>query len=113
MLNSMTLGLHRLVSGDWLLLYLDADVTRQGAGLRGARLRMFGTIVSADMSRACVDGVVPIETDAPSFPAFSGDTAYFMARTVGDDNRPHDRIVGVTVTTLGCQWVETNRTAGP
>jgi hypothetical protein len=113
MLNSMTLGLHRLASGDWLLLYLDADVTRTDAGVRGSRVRIFGTIVSADMSRACVDGIVPVATDAPSFPQFAGDTTYLMARTVGDDNRPHDRIVGVTVTTAGCQWVTTWRGAGP
>jgi hypothetical protein len=54
-----------------------------------------------------------VEAVVPSFPAFSGDTAYFMARTVADDNRPHDRIFGATVTTQACQWVETTRTAGP
>lgn len=109
---SMVSGLHRLVSGEWLLIHLDVDVSRTADDTRGRNLRFYASVMSADLQRVCVDGLLPVSSDAPARPFFSADTLFLFSRTVGPTGM-NNRLYGLTVSTATCDWQETGGIVPP
>lgn len=106
LVGSMALGLHRLPSGQWLLIHGDADVSRVGQKSRGVNVRYYATLLSADFQQACIDGKLPLVTDVFSRPMFAADTLFMFTRSVGTAGI-QDALLAMLVSTAGCDWQPT------
>lgn len=106
LVGSMALGVHRLPSGEWLLIHGDVDVNRVGEQMRGVNIRYHATILSADLQQVCVDGKLPLVTDVFSRPMFVGDTMFLLTRNVGRADI-QSTLIAMLVSTAGCDWQPT------
>jgi hypothetical protein len=106
LVGSMALGLHRLPSGEWLLIHGDADVSRVGEETRGVDIRYYATVLSADLTQACIDGKLPLVTDVFSRPMFAADTLFLFTRNVGAAGI-QSALLAMLVSTAGCDWQPT------
>ncbi len=102
---SMALGVHRRSDGALMLVHLDPDLESGSGGTRPTALRYYLTLVRPDLSAACVDAPIPLETDVFARPLFAGDTAYFVARTVGVDDRAPLWLRGFVLDDSTCTWI--------
>lgn len=101
-------GAHRLSSGAILLVHL--DMAREGmAGTSGrfGKFRMFVSIVRPDLSAACVDAQVPVESDVGPMPVFRGDTMFVLSRRVTSSEKVRSVVYAVTFDDAECQWIPT------
>src|SRR5690606_36523471 len=63
-LASSVVGLHRVSSGALVAAHLDMTVRRMGeANYQPDNFVLYVSLISADLHRACIDGIVPIRTD--------------------------------------------------
>jgi hypothetical protein len=106
LVGSMALGLHRLPSGQWLLIFGDVDVSRVGEEMRGVNMRYYATVLSADLTQVCVDGKLPLVTDVFSRPMFAADTVFMFTRNVGTAGI-QSALLALLVSTAGCDWQPT------
>lgn len=107
--GSLAAGIHRLPSGDLLLVHLDLDLARAGSGpAQFVSPRLYVSILRRDLSAACVDGELRVESDVAPIPVFSGDTMFVLSR----------RVLGATVRSMvtsyvtdatTCRWIQTSR----
>ena len=105
--GSATDGLHRLPSGEWVLVHADADFIGEPPQGRWGNNRLWVSILSPDLRRACVDARVPLASDVPQVPAFRGDTLFVLSRTVTDSADVRDVLYGVGISDAGCDWIPT------
>ncbi|MEZ4379637.1 MAG: 6-bladed beta-propeller [Gemmatimonadales bacterium] len=107
-LASSAVGLHRLPSGTLVAVHLDMTVIRdRQRNSRQSDVRLFASLISPDLSQACLDGEVPITTDVPPIPAFRGDTMFVLARQVQADDTVRSVVYGFRFDAAGCDWVPT------
>lgn len=82
---SLTAGLHALHDGSIAFVALDIDQLRPmgperpGAPVMGNE-RLYVSILSPDLRRACVDGKIPLASGNTAFPVFRGDTLFAVVR---------------------------------
>lgn len=105
MLASSSIGMQRLSNGDIAVLTVDLRVLRPPPNPQFGGYRFFVSLVSADLSRMCVDGELPVATDATPMPAFNGDTLLFLSRLVDDNQRVRTTFYSLMVTSEDCEWV--------
>jgi hypothetical protein len=93
---SLVLANRRLNSGQYLLIHLDADTelnrsvndpSSGGSRVSYSNVRYWVSLLSADLSRACVDALVPLDVENVLSPFFRDDTLYFVARRVDPTGR--------------------------
>lgn len=106
LVGSMALGLHRLSSGEWLLIHGDVDVRRAGEETHGDNMRYYATVLSADLKQVCIDGKLPLVTDVFSRPMFAEDTLFLFTRNVGTAGI-QSALLAMLVSTAGCDWQPT------
>lgn len=107
-LGSSAAGLHRLSSGMLVAVHLDmTPVTSGPRGIRYGAFKMFATLISPDLQRACVDAVVPIVSDVPPIPIFVDDTMFVLTRQVLESNQVRSVVRGFLIGSAGCDWVDT------
>ncbi len=106
-LGSVAMGLHRLPGGEIAVLFADVDVVRPPPRPEFGNIRLFLSLLAPDLTRACVDAPIPLETDATPLPLFRGDTLYALSRVVTADNRVRSRLLAYRVSADGCEWVPT------
>ncbi len=110
---SLVLAIRQLSNGQYLLIHLDADADKVlsvrdqssgGSGIAYHNVHYWASLVSPDLRRACVDGLVPLDVDNILSPFFQGDTLHFVARRV--DPAGQLRAVHYTfhVSGTGCDW---------
>lgn len=113
---SLVLAVHRLNNGRYLLLHLDADTeinrnandpSSGGSGVSHSNVRYWVSLLSADLQRACVDGLVPLQVDNILSPFFRGDELYFVARRLDPTGRLRAMLYRYGVTDDGCTWTPT------
>ncbi|MES2303964.1 MAG: 6-bladed beta-propeller [Gemmatimonadota bacterium] len=109
---SLAAGLHRMSSGSWLLVHLDVDLKRVGDVTRSRDLRFYASVFSSDFQRVCVDGLLPVTSDAPAMPFFAGDTLFLFSRTVGVAGMKNT-VYALTINTAGCDWQQTGGIVPP
>lgn len=97
-------GLHRLSSGQYVLTHVDLDYIGEPPSGRFGNFRLFVSIVSSDLTRACIDSPVPLATDIPPIPIFRGDTLFVITRQVSAENKVVTMIRGFRPTAEGCDW---------
>lgn len=110
--GSAVVGLRALSNGSLLALLLDVEQLappregRPGAQLFG-NFKLFASLIRGDLSAACVDAPVPIDTDVPPFPFFSGDTLWVLTRKVLPADTVLNQVQGFVVGDKGCDWMAT------
>ena len=67
--------------------------------------KAFISVVSSDLSRACVDAELPQEDPAVIPIAFQGDTLFTALQRVGQNQRAETSLMGYLVDTSNCDWV--------
>lgn len=102
--TSSAYGLHQLPSGDYVLAHLDKEFIGEPGVGRFGNFRLFLSIVSRDLTRACVDARVELETDVPPLPRFHGDSMFVITRKVSADDKVITMIRAFLPTTEGCDW---------
>jgi hypothetical protein len=104
----MTLGIHRMPDGRFLTVHFDADATTPSnpADLGFVNSRYWIGIVSADLTRACVDALLPDPPQDVIRPIFHGDTIALLVRTLTENGEPRSVLRQYRVTDAGCGWVE-------
>lgn len=113
---SLALTNRRLGNGQYLLMYLDADTelnrrvsdpSSGGSSVSFSNVRYWVSLLSADLSRACVDGPVPLDVENVLSPFFRRDTLFFVARRVDPAGRLRSVLYSYQVTDTGCRWLTT------
>jgi hypothetical protein len=104
-LGSGVSAFHRLASGEVVVVYLDVDQLNDTPIF--GNFRSYLTLLSADLSRACVDAQVPLATDVLPLPTFRGDTLYLLSRVVTPNDRVQTSVVGYRISTERCDWIST------
>lgn len=113
---SLALAIRRLKSGQYLVVYLDADTellpnvydpSSGGIGVAYSNVRYWVTLLSPDLSRACVDGLVPLQVDNILAPFFRDDTLYFVARRVDGADHLRSVLYSYRIVEADCRWVPT------
>ncbi len=113
-LGSMAAGLSRLSSGHFAVLMLDVDAARDGSGAEPTGARYYLVVVDSDFRKACVDGLVPLVSDAPlPFPGFVHDTLVALARQVAPGNTVRSVVYRYGVSLSRCRWLETGGVRPP
>ncbi len=110
---SLVLAIRRLRTGQYLVIHLDADTevttvnnpSSGGAGIAYRRIRHWVSLVSPDLRRACVDGLVPLEVDNILSPFFRDDVLHFVARRLDDAGTLRSVLYSFRVTDVGCEWI--------
>ena len=107
-LGSSVAAFHKLSSGMLVAVHLDMTVASAGPhSVRYADFKMFATLISADLRRACIDAPLPIVTDVPPIPTFVGDTMFVLTRHVLESNQVRSVVYGFVIGSNGCDWVDT------
>ncbi len=111
--GSLSAGLHRLATGELAAVYLDVDQASRDRPTDFINYRYYVSLLSPDLSQACVDARVPVAGDLLSLPAFQGDSLFVFSRTVTDDDRVRSEILGFGIDDAGCRWVPTGGVRAP
>lgn len=105
MIGSAAVGIHRLPQSGYVLASLDmsGEVLPNGKVRRG-QYRLFLSVVSDDLERACVDARVPLTSDVLPVPTFRGDSVYVLVREVKPSNAVVTTIKRFRISAASCQW---------
>ncbi|MEO8031579.1 MAG: 6-bladed beta-propeller [Gemmatimonadota bacterium] len=111
-IGSMVVGMHALGSGQLATVTLDVDqLAAASEGHPGAQLfgnfRLYVSLLSKDLSKSCVDALVPIQTDVAPNPFFTGDTLWVLTRRVTPGDSVQTIVQGFLIGDHGCQWIAT------
>lgn len=103
----LALGLHRLPDGRYLTVHLDAvaEIRQNPFGMVFSDVRYWIGIVSEDLTRACVDALLPDPPQEVIRPIFHGDTIALLVRTLTESGEPRSVLRQYRVTDAGCGWV--------
>ncbi len=107
-LASSVVGLHRVSSGALVAAHLDMTVRRMGeANYQPDNFVLYVSLISADLHRACIDGIVPMRTDVAPIPVFRGDTMFVLTRRVESDDKVRSVMRAFVIDPADCDWVPT------
>lgn len=103
----LVLGLHRLPDGRYVTVHLEftAEPGDDPMRLEYSDVHYWVSLVSADLSRACVDGEIPDPPADVIRPIFFGDTVALLVRSLDGDGEPRSVLRQYRVTDAGCGWV--------
>lgn len=96
--TSFLMGMHTLSTGETLVLHMDQDL--QGQAISS---RPFVSLISADLRRACLDTLIPLESDSRIVHAFHGDDVLFLTQTA-DQGPVLTQVHRYRVSSDGCTW---------
>lgn len=99
-MSSSLIALHRLPSGEVAAFHLDVDF-REGLITAAGYL----SVLSADLSRACVDHEIPFVRDGRPVVAFSGDRLFALEPRVTGAAEAATVLRTYRIDTAGCDWV--------
>jgi hypothetical protein len=103
-LASLSMGVTQLSDGNYLLVHVDTDYVQAATQVEYSNTTYWASIVSADLSRACVDEPIRFPSVDLARVVFSGDTVLLLARTVHDDGSVRATQRRYTVSSEGCAW---------
>lgn len=109
-LASSSAGIALLPSGETMIAKLDMrnfSVAAQRS--RFGDFRLYVSLLSPDLTRACVDALVPVSTDVAPIPLFTADTMFVLSRTVRPDNTVKTMLYALVIRDDHCDWVPTTR----
>lgn len=91
-------GFNRQADGTLALVHFDQEVA--GSAITA---RVYVSLVAADRRTACVDGALPVGSDAQPRVLFRGDTLLVMRQQVKGE-RPETSVTAYRLATNGCRW---------
>jgi hypothetical protein len=106
-LASAPIGMQELSSGHIAILQADLEVLRPPPNPEFGNFRLFVSLLSPDLSQACVDAELPFKTDATPMPIFVGDTLFALSRLITEENKVRNVIHAFRISPEGCEWVPT------
>jgi hypothetical protein len=106
-LASAPYGMQVLSSGHIAVLQVDLEVLRPPPNPEFGNFRLFVSLLSPDLSQACVDAELPFKTDATPAPIFVGDTIIALSRLITEENRVRNVIHAFRISPENCDWVPT------
>ena len=83
------------------------DPSSGGSGVSYSNVRYWASLLAADLSRACVDALVPLDVENVLSPFFRDDTLYFLARRVDSSGHLRSVLYSFRVTDDQCRWFPT------
>jgi hypothetical protein len=110
--GSAVIGLRRLSNGSIVTLMLDVDQIavpteeRRPHELFG-NYRVWASLIRPDLTAACVDAPVPVQTDVVPLPFFSGDTLWVLSTRSDSTGQVQTKVEGFLLGEAGCDWIET------
>lgn len=110
---SLAMAIQQRPDGSYLAVHLDPDVSLDSAayrpdgsaGIEYREMRYWVSLLSKDLTRACLDGRVPVPADNMVVPFFRGDSLYFVLRRLGSGGRLRTVLYRYHVTDRGCDWM--------
>lgn len=112
-LGSVAVALDHLPSGNIAVVSADLDVVREQPREYG-NVRLFLSVVSADLEHACVDAEVPFEGDAlDPWPSFADGRLIVTTRRLAGDDTVRTVVRTYVVRDGDCGWVPTGGVAAP
>jgi len=106
-LSSHPMRLHRLSSGRIVIVHSDIELTTSLAFLQDIYL----TLLSDDLTQACIDAPVSVTRQAQPWFAFTMDTLLVLEQVVLDTNRAVSRVRKYTIDDATCEWVPVVRSS--
>jgi hypothetical protein len=103
-LASLSMGVTQLSDGSYLVVHADTDFVQAATQVEYSNTTYWASIVSADLSRACVDEPIRFPSVDLARVVFSGDTVLMLARTVHDDGTVRATQRRYKVSSEGCAW---------
>jgi hypothetical protein len=100
-LSSHPMRLHQLSSGRIVIVHADMELTTASAFLQDIYL----TLLSDDLTQACIDAPVSVTRQAQPWFAFATDTLLVLEQVVLDTNRAVSRVRKYTIDDATCEWV--------
>lgn len=113
LLSPFVLGIHRLSGGSYLIVHFDAVSTYHDDPVRFEFTdpHYWVSLLSADLSRACVDGELPVPPSDVSQPIFTGETLSLLVRGFAAGGTPTAVLRNYRINAAGCDWQATE--SGP
>jgi hypothetical protein len=69
--------------------------------------RYFLSLLSPDLSQACLDVELPSKSDAVAPPVFVGDTVYVLSRMITENDKVRNVLHAFRISLEGCEWIPT------
>ncbi len=105
-LGSVAATLGVLSSGEVAAIQVDIDTEQTDQRREFGNLRYYVSILSSDLTRACLDALVPFTSDVPfPIPHLMGDTLVALTRVVGADDTVRTVVYRFGISSKGCTWV--------
>ncbi|HEX9727929.1 MAG TPA: hypothetical protein VGA37_05455 [Gemmatimonadales bacterium] len=99
---SLFIGMHRRPDGSVALVHFDNHVETERVPRITASV--FVSVLSADRSRVCADGQVPVVSDAQPVVQLAGDTLFVLEQRVVDTTTT-SQVRMFRIDTAACDWV--------
>jgi hypothetical protein len=112
--SSLVYAIWELPNGNYGLVHMDTDVqfdaavyeASQGRGGIGySNMNYWVSVVTRDLSKACVDARVPFTSDNLILPFVRADSLYFLTRAVGTDSTATAVLHPFRVDDEECRWI--------
>jgi hypothetical protein len=103
--NSVLFGLGWRTDGGLSLVHHDQVID----GTR-IRAKVFVSVLSPDMAKACVDAAVPVSEDSQPISSLRGDTLFVLQQMLVSDTTAVPNLRAYTIDTTACSWVPTSTT---
>jgi hypothetical protein len=104
-LASLSLGVTQLSDGRYLVVHADSDFEQIGNQVEYTNTTYWASVVSADLTRACVDEPIRFPSVDLSRAVFHGDTLWLLGRTVDGGGMVRATQRRFVVSTEGCEWI--------
>jgi hypothetical protein len=106
---SVTDGVWRRPNGQILIAHLDSHAVMDGRKLVGVSATPYISLVTSDLRRACVDGIIESPSTSRPVMALHRDTLYVVDQrmiTSGTERRMATQLRRFLVDDSTCQWIE-------
>lgn len=109
--GSVVAAFGRSADSSVVVVYLDGEQVVGQPRSPGAQVfgnfRLYVTLLSPDLSRACVDGEIPVETDVLPTVRVRGDSLAVFARYLDSTLTVKTRVALFRMDTTSCEWIST------
>lgn len=105
-LASAPIAMHLLASGHIAILEADIEQVKPPPKPEYGS-RYFLSLLSPDLSQACLDAELWSKSDAVAPPVFVGDTVYVLSRLITESVRVRNMLHAFRISPEGCEWIPT------
>lgn len=104
-LASLSMGITRLSDGSFLVIHADSDFEQVGNQVVYSNTTYWASVVSSDLTRACVDAPIRFPSMDLARVVFDGDTLLLLGRRLEDDMTERATLRRFMIRAEGCRWI--------